>query len=83
MFGVLIPSLFLYFFSHIPIKNNKIEQTIIIIGPIPGKTNPKLEVKLFESKTPERNGITLMKTNIIVGYSSFNIADNLKLMKFS
>ena len=53
------------------------------MGPIPGITNPKLEVKLLGSRTPERYGVTLIKTNIIVGYSSFTIADTLKLMKFS
>ena len=71
------------FLSLRPIKNNNIAQTIINIGPIPGKTNPKLEVKLVGSKTPEINGVTLIKPNIIVGYNSFNIADTLKLMKFN
>ncbi len=77
------PKEILVFLSLRPIKNNNIAQTIIRIGPIPGKTNPKLEVKLLGSKTPERNGVMLMKTNIIVGYINFNIADTLKLMKFN
>ncbi|GAH39580.1 unnamed protein product [marine sediment metagenome] len=77
------PKEILIFLSLRPIKNNNIEQTIISIGPIPGKINPKLDVKLVGSKTPERNGVALIKPNIIVGYSSFNVADNLRLMKFS
>ena len=77
------PKEILVFLSLRPIKNNKIEQTIISIGPIPGKINPKLDVKLVGSNTPEINGITLMKPNVIVGYSIFNAADTLKLMKFS
>ncbi|GAH03811.1 unnamed protein product, partial [marine sediment metagenome] len=31
----------------------------------------------------ERNGVALIKLSIIVGYSSFNTADTLRLMKFS
>jgi hypothetical protein len=77
------PKEILVFLSLRPTKNNNIEQTIISIGPIPGKINPKLEVKLLGSKTPERNGVTLIKPSIIVGYSSFIIADTLKLIKFS
>ena len=77
------PKEILVFLIHLPTKNNDSAEVIIRKGPIPGKINPKLEVKLVGSKTPERNGVALMKPSIIVGYNSFNIADTLKLMKFS
>jgi len=77
------PKRILFLISHLPTKNNTIAEVIIRKGPTPGNVIPKFDTREDRSRAPEIKGVMLIKTNIIVGYSSFNIAENLKLMKFS